>query len=154
MDNDDYLEGYEVMATPSWIKREKKLFASTLNMREVEEESSGEDEPMPSTSHVKTEPTNKRKGKAPAIKKRGRPPKKFKRERSLGDEDDESDSMPLSAVRKKGKQRAKPIVDSDEDDEDDEPLAKVKKPVTAPSVPRSVRLSRSNKRLNLTSCPD
>ncbi|RDX56138.1 hypothetical protein OH76DRAFT_1396467 [Lentinus brumalis] len=63
MDNDDYLEGYQVMATPTWIQREKKLFASTLNKREVEEESSEQEEPLPSTSHVKTEPASKRKGK-------------------------------------------------------------------------------------------
>ncbi len=45
------------------IEREKKLFASTLNKREVEEESSEQEEPLPSTSHVKTEPASKRKGK-------------------------------------------------------------------------------------------
>ncbi|KAM5538264.1 hypothetical protein V8D89_008151 [Ganoderma adspersum] len=139
VDDDDYFEGDAVHAKPSWIKKEKEMFAKQ-NKKKVEESSAedSDDEPMPSL------PPDKRKGKgkvaAPAInknlkgksvvkkptapKKRARQPK-VKQERLS----DDSDNVPLSSVRSKGKRRAKALVASSEDegngaDKDEKPLSK------------------------------
>ncbi|PIL29610.1 hypothetical protein GSI_08247 [Ganoderma sinense ZZ0214-1] len=158
VDDDDYFEGEVVHARPSWIKKEKKMFAK-LNNKKVEEssEDDSDDEPMPSL------PPDKKKGKgkvaAPSINKNPKgkavakkptTPKKrvkttkVKHERlsvSIGSFtagslqielylQDDSDNVPLSSVRSKGKKRAKALVassDDDEADKDAKPLSKAKK---------------------------
>ncbi|KAI0336075.1 hypothetical protein GY45DRAFT_1342187 [Cubamyces sp. BRFM 1775] len=138
MDDDDYYEGYTVHATPSWIKREKKLFARTLGGNQSSEDESSEDG-EPSTSNIKEEPVSsaakdkgKGKGKAVAVsttgRKRGRPPKilpaKPKEEPKNRVED--SDDAPLSSTQRKRKRRARPATPTS--DEDDLPLHKLRKP--------------------------
>ncbi|KAI0768532.1 hypothetical protein BD413DRAFT_127687 [Trametes elegans] len=154
MDNEDYPEGYTVKATPSWIKREKKLFARTAGGGGISSEGDSDDEPIASTSRVKEEPsTSKGKGKAKATSKpstgknRGRPQKITTSAKIKGEAKMNSDDLPLSSISRHGKKRAKaPTPGSDEDDE--RPLAKVSKPkppiprrttVLAPTAPAAVK---------------
>ncbi|KAI0639158.1 hypothetical protein C8Q77DRAFT_1079774 [Trametes polyzona] len=138
MDNGDYPEGYEVKATPSWIKQEKQSF----QRNNTDGASSREemDDLEAATSRIKAlkEEPSSSKGKAKEVpqptsqKKRGRPPKngltmKIKKEREA-DRADESDSTPLSSLARTGKKRAKRAIPSSSDEDEDRPLAKIKKP--------------------------
>ncbi|KAI0824082.1 hypothetical protein BC628DRAFT_1379753 [Trametes gibbosa] len=136
LDNKDYPEGYEVRATPSWIKREKKLFARN---QAAGASSQGEDsdDMEAASSHMKDirdEPSaSKGKGKdtiKPSKgKKRSRPSKISNKPRQdpQVDHAEESDDAPLSRIPRKIKKRTVVALTSDEAD-DDEPLAKHRQP--------------------------
>ncbi|KAI0670147.1 hypothetical protein C8Q78DRAFT_1039423 [Trametes maxima] len=150
MDNEDYQQGYTVQATPSWIKREKKLFARSLvgAASSMGEES---DDLKASTSRIKDPPirgepsTSKGKPKItlklPATKKRVRAHKAKSKEDRGKDIAEDSDETPLSSYPRKGKKRAKLALLSDDeaDDDDDRPLAITSKP--KPTIPRQVHTS-------------
>ncbi|EIW64911.1 uncharacterized protein TRAVEDRAFT_140212 [Trametes versicolor FP-101664 SS1] len=151
IDDNDYHEGYTVHATPSWIKREKKYFARSLDSGttsradkedELEATIARIKEGAEDTSRVpliKKQPsTSKGKDvtKSSTGKKAGRPRKVtvIEKPESGVDRAEDSDDAPLSAIPRKRKKRVKlSSPDSDEADDDDVPLAKYSKPKAAAS---------------------
>ncbi|KAH9890944.1 hypothetical protein C8Q73DRAFT_702301 [Cubamyces lactineus] len=157
LDDEDYHEGYVTYATPSWIKREKKLFARTLaGTQSSEDESSDDDEPSalnikeePSSSTAKGKAKSKGKGKAVAVpttgRKRGHPPKilSSRPDQEPKNRVEDSDDAPLSNVQRKRKRRAKPTALSS--DEDDLPLQKLSKPKPTQSASSAPSTSSTTK---------
>ncbi|KAI0651606.1 hypothetical protein C8Q79DRAFT_996983 [Trametes meyenii] len=147
VDDEDYFEGYNVQATPSWIKKEKKLFARSLvgAASSIGEES---DDLKASTSRIKDPPVKKEpstsKGrpkitlKIPPTKKRVRTPKAVPKEERKKDHAENPDDNPSLNNPRKGKKRPKlasiPDDEADDDDDDDRPLAVSGK--SKPMIPR------------------
>ncbi|CDO70283.1 hypothetical protein BN946_scf184942.g83 [Trametes cinnabarina] len=104
MDDNDYEEGYIVKATPSWIKREKKIFARTLGGSSGRHSSLDDSsEPEPSTFKGKEKEVPKEK----TTKKLGRPPKVLTSTKAKTVAKSRADHLDEPRLPRKGKKRAK-----------------------------------------------